>query len=310
MTKLKLLPVMLAAILVASCDTTNVVAFGTHTSYGLDFDTVPQPTFSIGLDRGEAVVAPRYDNGAIPPVVASIKLGGSFGGADVTQVYATGDAARLVTRGDAINKESKLVGNKETMVFGTYTNIGLKVAFAGNVPKSANFGFKRQEISVIPVGKHPTKKVGEESVDTYGSVLAAVDTNAAISARKDTKFGYVAFFATGDAADELAKDEDIRRYFKELANKSVNPNYQIGVENAQRHLPRVGWVIGHITATDGTLDKTALSALFDKAQLKSPGSVEPAVRRDVESSASVQDVANKLRRNYPITTKALFDAMN
>jgi hypothetical protein len=76
----------------AGCTTTNDVLFVTKTSLGLDFDAKPASA-SIAYDRTEGYIAPRYDNGEIPPVVASIKSDAKIFNPKIKQVYATGDAA-------------------------------------------------------------------------------------------------------------------------------------------------------------------------------------------------------------------------
>jgi hypothetical protein len=213
MTKLKILFALWIVLMLGACNTSERVAFGTHTIYGLDIDTEPTPTLSIGVDRGEVMVGPRYDNGAVPPVVASVKLKGGLFSTDVSQIYATGNAATLATKGEPIPNPKELKGGRKTMIFGTNTNLGLKVSFIGNAPKSFSFGFKRQELSVIPVGTN------DKGVDTYGSVLAAIDTDTDVSLLDDSKFGYGAFFATGLAAESLAETPEIQGAFKKAAKE-------------------------------------------------------------------------------------------
>ena len=71
------------------------VLFVTKTSIGLDFDTKP-PAASIAYDRTEGYLAPRYDNGAIPPVYGRIRSDAKIFNANVRQIYATGSAAQRV----------------------------------------------------------------------------------------------------------------------------------------------------------------------------------------------------------------------
>ena len=222
MKKNLLTPAFLLTCGLAAVGCSDMVAFGTHTVYGLDIDTAPQPNFAVGLDRGEAVLGYSYPNGAVSPVVASIHTGGLFSGAAVKQTYATGDAALIVTSQNIPPAKSDLESpdRKKRMVFGTYTNVGLKVAFAANAPKSVNFGFKRQELSLIPVIRET-----EDDHDSYGSTLAAVGAGAGWAAQDGTEFNYVAFFSTGDAATNLARKELIRNHFITEAKQSFTAEF-------------------------------------------------------------------------------------
>ena len=240
-----LTPAFLLTCGLAAVGCSDMVAFGTHTVYGLDIDTAPQPNFAIGLDRGEAVLGYSYPNGAVSPVVASIHTGGLFSGAAVKQTYATGDAARIVTSENIPPAKSDLESpdRKRRMVFGTYTNVGLKVAFAANVPKSVNFGFKRQELSLIPVIKDT-----ENGHDTYGSALAAVGTGAGWEAQDGTQFNYIAFFATGDAANHLANDDAIRAHFRNEVEQTFTAQFAVEVQKYEAQI--AGVFSCYITAED------------------------------------------------------------
>jgi hypothetical protein len=216
--------IYLIALLFLSACSADKVAFGTHTVYGLDIDTQPIPALSIGADRSELVVAPRYDNGAIPPVVASIKIDAGWFKSDVSQVYATGDAADYATRKKEEVPEIKtpeLQGKREIMVFGTNTNFGVKASFINLTPKSLNIGYKRQELSIIPVGHDENT-----GLDTYGSVLAAVDTHA--KAVGGVEIGYSAYLATGVAAQRMAIKEKIMDAFQNEGINSFNAYSRFG----------------------------------------------------------------------------------
>jgi len=217
---------MLGWVLVLTgCTTTNEVLFVTKTSLGIDFDAKPA-TASIGYDRIEGYIAPRYANGEIPPVVASIKSDGGIFNPRISQVYATGDAAVIAVSADQSKNEKKpekkLQGDKELMFFGTNTSTGLKVGFTSYVPDSFVFGFKRKEYSFIPLGKAVDK--GGKDYDVYPSVLASIDTAANVSTTGDidkTSLSNSQFFATGQAARELAANKDVNKAFRDLATKSL-----------------------------------------------------------------------------------------
>ena len=202
------------------------VLFVTKTSIGLDFDTKP-PAASMAYDRVEGYLGPRYDNGAVPPVLARIHSDAAIFDAKVRQIYATGGAAQRILFSPEECRQnadicppvtSKLTGGKRLMFFGTTTSTGLeKLTFSPEYqyPDSFHLGYKRKEFSFIPIGHD--EKTDE---DKYPSVLAAVNTNAAASIDKTQPAAGLLtgqFFATGAAAEQLAQNSDIQQYFKEEA---------------------------------------------------------------------------------------------
>ncbi len=270
---------MLCCILgLSGCTTTKDVLFVTKTSLGIDIDAKPA-TASIGYDRTEGYIAPRYDNGEIPPVVASIKSDGGIFNPKIRQVYATGDAAVIAVSdfseaalnnldpGAAEGKaEKKLSGKKQLMFFGTTTTTGLKVGFTSYVPDSFSFGFKRKEYSFIPLGnvvkREPDGKVTEE-YDVYPSVLASIDTaaNAGTANKKgapsgDTSLSNSQFFATGRAARVLAASDGVKAAFTALATESLLAEKQtkkVSIEDE-----KIKKIVAHYTDTEGKLNKIDL----------------------------------------------------
>ena len=190
-------------LVLAGCATTDDVLFVTKTSLGIDFDSKPASA-SIAYDRTEGYIAPRYDNGEIPPVVASIKSDAKIFNPKISQVYATGDAAVIAVsecpkvtlaaldpKGPTDTKDGsdkndcpkvtppttpytqkKLKGEKKLMFFGTTTTTGMKVGFTTYVPDSFVFGFRRKEYSFIPLG---TERIYEAvpSTDACKAICAS-----------------------------------------------------------------------------------------------------------------------------------------
>ena len=173
----------------------------------LDADPKP-PNISIAYDRVEGYFGPRYDNGAAPPVFASIRSDGAVFNPKIQQLYATGHAAEILggVTPDK-NKSKDLKGGKKVMFFGTATSTGLKVDFAENgVPNGILFGYRRKEVSFIPVGTH-------KGVDTYASVIGSIDTTGKVGIRNAAQGDAAGanlkseqFFATGRAAEALAPE--------------------------------------------------------------------------------------------------------
>lgn len=210
-----------SVLALAGCASSDHVLFVTKTSLGIDLDSKPA-TASIAYDRIEGYVAPRYANGEIPPVVASIKSDGNIFSPRIRQIYATGNAAVIATGGTVTGESPPMKGTRKLMFFGTTTTTGLKVGFTTEVlPDSFTFGFKRKEFSYIPLA---TVGTGADEHDVYPSVLASIDTAANVSTtgkRDDVKLTNSQFFATGKAATLLADSRTIRESFTSLATETV-----------------------------------------------------------------------------------------
>jgi hypothetical protein len=212
------------------CAEVDSVLFVTTTTIGIDADSRP-PHATIGYDRYEGYIGPTYSTGAVPPVYAKIDSNLQIFNPEIRQLYATGDAARLVTQKiepDKVDPDPKMYsGTGEVMLFGTGSNIGLRVTFAGNVPESLSLGYKRKEFSFIPLGSEdetepdpadPNKTITRK-VDRYGSVLAVMDMGVKTTSLNETGMSVTQFFATGDAARNLAAQPFMReRYALEAAS--------------------------------------------------------------------------------------------
>ena len=226
----------------AACDNTDRVVFVTSTELGIGADGTTG-NVTIGYDRTEAVFGPGYpDTGALPPVYARLESNRSIWNPQVKQLYASGDAARMVSGGDAKNPKQKhkpLTGKRRLMVFGTATNIGLKVQFVNQIPSGLNIGYKRKEFSILSLQRNdPTN--GKE--DHYPSVIASIDMQLEASDINKTGLTLSQYIATGDAAENLAaKNGAIRKAFEQqskeaLALKNVEaiPLSQSAIETAKK----------------------------------------------------------------------------
>src|SRR5882672_7171723 len=213
----------LAAIgMLAGCATPDSVLFVTDSSIGFNVDNKP-PTVSIAYDRIEGYIGPRYENGALPPVVASIETGGTVFNPKIRQVYATGAAAvKAVGTSGAPNGPTELSGDpaqRRLVFFGTTTTLGLKVGFSGNgYPDSLMFGYKRKEFSFIPLASMTTNGVKR---DVYPSVLASIDTTTTATSLQGTGLANKQFFATGQAAETLAKSPAVSSAFNSIAGEAA-----------------------------------------------------------------------------------------
>ncbi|MGF1767555.1 hypothetical protein L4D06_09230 [Enterovibrio makurazakiensis] len=183
--------------------------FYTKTSISiLEADTAPAGV-SIGYERDEGFIGPRYENGAVPPVIASIETNANIINPSVSELYATGKAAIAATTDNYTSSNAPLLtGEKKLMFFGTSTSLGLAVNTLNNLPSSFVFGYRRKTLSYIPLGSK--KNENGISVDTYPSVFASIETNiksfdknGSIS-KATPKLNNKQYIATGKSAENIA----------------------------------------------------------------------------------------------------------
>jgi hypothetical protein len=217
---------LLALLLLPACaPKQDHVVFVTRTSLGVDFDSEP-PTAAIGYDRVEGYLGPRAEDGSVPPVLASIQSSGGAFNSDVRQTYATGEAAVSIARGlnnvqqPALPETQEIVGAPKLMFFGTSSNVGLKVAGGPTGVSSANFGYKRKEVSVIPLAKIATRD--GKPVYKYPAVVASMDTTAGAQGASGARLSNAQFFATGQAAVLYGRSEVVQEAFHDRAREALH----------------------------------------------------------------------------------------
>lgn len=215
-------PVAGVAIYVLLSACTDYATFVTSTDIGINLDAKTEQ-LNIGYARAELFHGPGYpDKGAAPSAFGYISSDLSVFSPNVKQLYATGEAAELVTQHDAppttAEKADTLAGYRRPLFFGTGTSFGLRVGFAGDVPSSVKVGFNREEVSIIPM-QQKDPLTGEP--DKYASVLASINTDNTIASPSGTHIRPTQFFATGAAARNLAKREEIRDIYEAQAKTAV-----------------------------------------------------------------------------------------
>ncbi len=200
-----LISVICIVVLVAGCTNSDKAIFVTSTSLALlEGDTKPAGA-SIAYKRVEGYLGPNNADGTAPPVIASIQSDANFFKPKIRQLYATGAAAKAAASSDNGCDTPEGVDGQERkyMFFGTSTATGISVGTTSNVVDSFVFGFKRKELSVIPLVK---KTDGLNYI--YPSVLASIDTTGELADK--SREGNKALennqvFATGEAACHMAK---------------------------------------------------------------------------------------------------------
>ena len=314
MNALHKLALCAAVGLVSGCANPDSVLFVTDSSIGINVDSKP-PTASIAYDRIEGYIGPRYQNGALPPVVASLETGGNVFNPKIRQVYATGAAAvKAVGTPNAADGPGVLSGDpaqKRLVFFGTTTTLGLKVGFStGGTPDSLVFGYNRKEISFIPLGSQTTNGV---TTDVYPSVLASIDTTTTTTSLQDTGLTSKQFVATGQAAETLAQNPSVTSAFNTISQDAVTaaltPEQKqtaLAAGNVQSQVQdtRLTRIMNSV-APNGTLDQTKLANLVDAANSKAPGSVNTDLKKVTDAASLKARIVN----DQPTVT-SLFNALN
>jgi hypothetical protein len=226
--------------LLTGCASPDLV-FVTKTSIGVDVDA---QSASLAYDRTEGYFAPRQPNRETVPVFASASSDGTWLTRNVKQVYATGNAAKLVSgpvqarpqpaaqqalyrntvydagakavplpQASAAQHDSTTASTNKSLFFGTGNLLGFKIGWGtGSAVDTFTFGYKRKEISIIP---------RDENDKEIPSVMASLDTGTSAAGPTDSKFAVKQFFATGEAADTLANSDEIHRLFQSEARSRL-----------------------------------------------------------------------------------------
>ncbi|MBV2264821.1 MAG: hypothetical protein KUL79_14890 [Thauera sp.] len=217
--------VLSLALMVAGCASRpDTVVFVTKSSLGVDVEQTP-PSASIAYDRVEGYFGPRYESGAVPPVLAVFMTNGQLLDRQVKQLYATGDAARALLAPAAPSpSDPEQGGDFKPMFFGSSTTVGLKIGYeAGGSTSTFTLGYKRKELSVIPV-----------NAGRFPAVLATLQTDVDAGSATDSRFGAGQLFATGAAATALAARPEVRDVFLTKADAALNA-YRSEERQQSRH---------------------------------------------------------------------------
>lgn len=251
MRKLALLP-LAAALALAGCAKDNYMYFGTNTNIGVDVNTVPS-NISIGHERLEAIIAPAWDGGKVASALATIDNNPlRF---KVDQTYATGKVAETIARRtgedsgtdvpstdlerkvDALFNQLENHENLDHRIPDGYTPEFKRYAFVTNTAiglnathpqtggsASASIGYKRQELSAIPVSPPKSATSSPEAPSLFATIGASAekfferaagaipgnegDNNDGDAIADDVKISQV--FAVGRAAELLVENDDLR----------------------------------------------------------------------------------------------------
>ena len=271
------LGLLMALLLPGSPCGPNTDVFFTKTSLGVDVEQTP-PTASIAYDRVEGYFGPRYDTSAVPPVLAIFTTNGQLLGREVKQIYATGNAAQMLLADPSaqVPTDPALTGNIKPMFFGTSSTVGVKIGYeAGGSTSTFTVGYKRKELSVIPV-----------TDGAFPSVLATLQTDINARTAGDTSFGVGQLFATGSAATRLAKHTEVRDVFMSKADAALSA-YRAEERQQGRHA--LGTLSCLAALSDAQLPKVwsnagALDVLDKEAKISEFATLTPAAARNKYTS--------------------------
>ena len=246
------LAILSTLVITTGCSTTENAVFVTKSSISIvDIDKTPA-SLTFAYDRTEGFFGPNYENGAVPSVVGFISTDGQIINPKIKQLYATGEAADIVvdptrTTYTTNNEADTLIGAREPFLFGTSTTFGFKIGITGADP-SLTLGYKRKEVSVIPL-----RKGKGEAADVYSSVLASIDTSVDSNFSVDgenAEFENGQFFATGKAAKILASQDYMKKLFKDRAKSSLEVfdelfneqvKYQLSISKCSMNIDSKKW---------------------------------------------------------------------
>lgn len=279
----------------ASCaTTTDHATFVTKSSFSiLDADSTP-PSISIAYDRFEGYVGPRFDDGSVYPVAGFVESDGTFFNRALRQAYAGGDAARIVTAQPELSQANAATSAMpaaaapadRVLVFATATSFGLKISFAQTMPASFTLGYKRKEASVVPVDRW-----------RQPSVMASLDNTSNVATPESGAFGVRQYFATGEAATNLARLPSIRAKFLEKAREAIGTVAAFRLEEATQGRLALDTVACVLAAPDATLPKIWANA--EELDIFT-GTTTVATIRDARPLA-------EQRRLYAVRLAALID---
>ena len=309
--------VIALAVTLAGCAKDQAL-FVTKTSLSiLEADTKPAG-ISIAYDRVEGYLGPAAENGEAPPVLGYFGSDGGIFTPKVKQVYATGNAARLMTGGKVKCTPQKIANEERIMFFGTSTTSGLKIGFTPDapLPDSFVFGWRRKEFSLVPLSV--AAEDGECSEANAGKVLKGQKfypaTLASVNSTRDvppaspggTKLSDQQYFATGDAAVALAQKPELQGMVTALSSDVFADFY--AAERAQKaEAVALAQCYAGLRPTDrpAVWEEASRFGLFqDDAGDDTGGKLKAAYATSVDSQGKVTD-ANRLARADRIYVTAL-----
>lgn len=281
--KLLLTVLIPCLVFVSGCANKGHAVFVTKTSLSIvDVDTAPSG-ISFGYQRTEGYVGPSLEDGHVVPVVGYLRSDGSLLARGLTQVYAAGCASEIVVnqKGWQPPLDSSCMRSPDPggglVIFTAGTNLGLAFHFTEGSAPGMNLGYRRKEASLLPVRNGAVPSV--IAMHEHGASAQNKD------ARPEGRANVTQFFATGVAADALARNEQIRSGFDAGARDAF-----------QAYFEQEGLQKGHALATLSCLSRLPDTALPDiHANLRELDI--PWLQRFEQDAAAAPDAA-RVRASY------------
>ncbi len=296
----------LAIAFLAGCAGYNHTLFVTKSNAGLDFDAKP-PTAEITLSRKEAVIAPAFEDGKTPPVLASfsadIGTGEGFKAFafGVDQTFAGGDAAVAMSKlfnspvaapaserfdsaltlseppphADSIFRGLAAPGQARPFLFGTDTMAGLKVGWSGvggQIPDTLKAGFNRKEFAWAPLSYSPKTGPGCCADKTCCKAPAPCPATACCKTPAGYKVHMPSFLATVDK--------------------------NAGVKGQDARMKHIQYFATGEAATHLARQPAVRKALFTRMDPKLTASFDPVILG--ETLAMVNTIINNLAANADV----------
>ena len=293
----------------------NRALFVTKSNIGVDIDTKP-PVAQINIDRFEGVVAPGFEGGTTPPVLASFATHANpfskffFG---VSATFAGGDAAvglanppkTPLDKSDSqicvttppqrsifgIDVSPPKAGDVKPFFFTTDTSFGLRLAWTGTAaqfPDTVRLGFTRTELALAPVFQQSGACLLPNGNAGVGiempPFLAVIDNDVKLpttDAKGNPEVGYIQHFATGKAASIRAADDDVQAVMRKRLDTEVSEAAKTRESNRN--------LIDDIVASFNAGDASKQTAILSKA-------VELQL---VAADTTASNFAGRLARNEP-----------
>ena len=258
----------------------NTALFTTKSNIGVDIDNTPA-TAEVSVARREGVIAPTFEGGQTPPVIASFRFEGDgftfFKG--VSSTFAGGDSAVIL--GNLYTSETprnpnlssdgytsaltltesptKTVfgrtlrlrgkGTMQPFVFGTDTMFGLKIGWSGQTaqyPDTVKLGYNRKELAVAPIFSAPAASGSGVTVE-MPSFFASSETDLNVVTTTGSTVGRQQYFATGKAANYLVLQQAVRRPLAtriDAEARRYDPNIQQMVTTERTDIGRIATYVG------------------------------------------------------------------
>ncbi|MCW0182678.1 MAG: hypothetical protein OJI70_12960 [Zavarzinia sp.] len=297
----------IAAIALGGCNTTDLV-FVTSTTGGVVADTTTQQ-LSIGFDRTEGYIGPRFPNGQVVPAMASFDGTGSVSSPKGRDLFATGDAAVIIANNGLPDTAyvppeapADAAPAVERVFVGTATNIGLKVGFSGTSAVAVNLGYRRAVIGIVSPGV--ARDATDKTRYIYPSVIASSDARGLISTPTETKGRVNQFILIGRAAEVAASSDKfgIRSGFEDDAEASFTSAAWVANTESESKAALAFLACYDKVIKDAPQKRPEIWATVASARLYTGAPDQAAIVEDLTAITDMAEADRDFRENFLFTS--------